>query len=268
MKEKATQEYKRRLRMVQKSKLNGRNKIRAINAWVVAIFRYRAGILHWNKSELNALDRKSRTTVTMYGALHPKSDVDRLYMKRKEGGRGLIGVEQKKKIVWVSVANSGEKLIRGGAAARTIRIERIITSGEFKKQREQELKQKWNGKRMLGQSVREMPEKVNKNKTWQWLSKSDSKITTEALLSAAQGQASRTNYVKYHIDRTCESPLCRLCGKRGEGVQHLVSGCEKLAQKEYKRRRDNVAKKGDWDLCKKNELDCKENGMNTCQKEQ
>ena len=29
----------------------------------------------------------------MYGALHPKSDVERLYLKRKEGGRGLISLE-------------------------------------------------------------------------------------------------------------------------------------------------------------------------------
>ena len=29
----------------------------------------------------------------MYGALHPKSDVDRLYIKRKEGGKGLMSVE-------------------------------------------------------------------------------------------------------------------------------------------------------------------------------
>ena len=29
----------------------------------------------------------------MYGALHPKSDVDRLYIPRKEGGRGLISIE-------------------------------------------------------------------------------------------------------------------------------------------------------------------------------
>ena len=28
--------------------------------------------------------------------------------------------------------------------------------------------------------------------------------------------------------------------KKGESVQHFVSGCEKLAQKEYKRRHDNV----------------------------
>ena len=30
----------------------------------------------------------------MYGAMHPKSDVDRLFMKRKEGGSGLFSVEQ------------------------------------------------------------------------------------------------------------------------------------------------------------------------------
>ena len=43
-------------------------------------------------------------------------------------------------------------------------------------------------------------------------------------------------------------------GKKGESVQHLVSECEKLAQKEYKRRHNNAAKKVHWDLCKKNRL--------------
>ena len=32
-------------------------------------------------------------------------------------------------------------------------------------------------------------------------------------------------------------------------------GCEKLAQKEYKRRHDNVARKVHWDFCKKNGLE-------------
>ena len=30
---------------------------------------------------------------TIYGALHPKSDADRFYIPRKEGGRGLISIE-------------------------------------------------------------------------------------------------------------------------------------------------------------------------------
>ena len=38
-------------------------------------------------------------------------------------------------------------------------------------------------------------------------------------------------------------------------MQHLVCGCEKLAQKEYKRRHDNVEKKVPRDFCKKNGLE-------------
>ena len=89
--------------------------------------------------------------------------------------------------------------------------------------------------KMHGQFVREMPEKVDQDKTWQWLSESNLKIKTEALLCAAQEETIRTNNAKHHIDKTRESPLCRLCRKKVEIVQHLLSGCEKLAQKEYRR---------------------------------
>ena len=78
MKEKTIKEYKRRLRLILKSKLNGKNKVAAINVWAVAVFRYGAGIIQWKGSELKDVDRKSRKTMTMYGALHPKSNVDRL----------------------------------------------------------------------------------------------------------------------------------------------------------------------------------------------
>ena len=190
MKEKTIKEYKRRLRLILKSKLNGRNKITAINTWAVAVFRYGAGILEWKESELKNVDRKSRKTMTMYGALHPKSDVDRLYIKRKEGGRGLMSVEHCVRVEENSlgfyVINSEENLIRGVSAAKTINTEDILTSGEFKKHIAQELKQNWSDKKMYGQFVREMPENVDRDKTWQWLSKCDLKIGTEALLCAAQ----------------------------------------------------------------------------------
>ena len=81
------------------------------------------------------------------------------------------------------------------------------------------------------------------------------KIGTEALLCATWKQAMRTNYVKHNIDKTTESPLCRLCGIKCENVQHLVSGLEKLAQKEYKRRHDNAAKNVHCGLCKMNGLE-------------
>ena len=39
------------------------------------------------------MDRTTRKTLTMYGALHQKSGIDRLYVKRKHGGRGPISIE-------------------------------------------------------------------------------------------------------------------------------------------------------------------------------
>ena len=33
------------------------------------------------------------TIMTLHKALHPRDDVDRLYVSRKEGGRGLTSIE-------------------------------------------------------------------------------------------------------------------------------------------------------------------------------
>ena len=42
---------------------------------------------------------------------------------------------------------------------------------------------------------------------------------------------------KFYIDKTAESPLCRMCNEKGKTVQHTVSECKKLAQHEYKTKR-------------------------------
>ena len=145
--------------MILEYKLNERNKVTAINTWAIAIFRYGAGIIHWKASELKDLDKKLRKTMKMYGGLHPKSDVDRLYVKRKEGGRGLISVEQcireEENSLGFYVANSEENLTRGVSAAEAINTRDTITSVEFKKQKAKELKETWSEKRMHGQLIME-----------------------------------------------------------------------------------------------------------------
>ena len=39
------------------------------------------------------MDQRTRKLITMYKALHPKDDVDSLYVPRKEGGRGFASTE-------------------------------------------------------------------------------------------------------------------------------------------------------------------------------
>ena len=93
MKLNVSKEYIRRLRKVLKSKLNSGNLVRRFGTWAVFLLRYSAAFLSWRKSELQAIDRKTRKLFTIYGALHPKSDVVRLYVPRKEGGGSLISIE-------------------------------------------------------------------------------------------------------------------------------------------------------------------------------
>ena len=71
-----------------------------------------------------------------------------------------------------------------------------------------------------------------------------------------QEQALRTNLIKYSIDKTSETPLCRLCGDATETVQHIVSGCKKLAQREYKKRHNKVALRVHWKICRKYGMEC------------
>ena len=56
MKDKFKNNYFRRAKLILKSKLNGRNKIMALNTWAVPILRYGAGIRKWNKNELQEMD--------------------------------------------------------------------------------------------------------------------------------------------------------------------------------------------------------------------
>ena len=60
-----------------KSKLNGGNLVCGVNALAVSLLRYSAAFVNWRKSELQAVDRKAKKLFTIYGALHPKPDVDR-----------------------------------------------------------------------------------------------------------------------------------------------------------------------------------------------
>ena len=57
--------------------------------------------------------------------------------------------------------------------------------------------------------------------------------------------------MKFHIDKTGESSLCRMCSIENETVSHIVSQCKMLAQKEYEKRHDNVGRYIHWKLCEK-----------------
>ena len=92
------------------------------------------------------------------------------------------------------------------------------------------------------------------------------KRETESLVVAGQNQIIRTNLVEARIDKSQGDSLCRVCRKVDESIDHNVSGCSKLPQKEYKRRYNNLVKIVHWKLVESVILKLEINAMNMSQK--
>ena len=87
-------EYYRRVRQIWTSELNARNKVIAHNSFALPVLTPTIGILDWSIAEMEKVDKKTRKILCMTGNFHRNSDVNRLYLKRAEGGRGLKSFEQ------------------------------------------------------------------------------------------------------------------------------------------------------------------------------
>ena len=242
MKLNVLKEYIRRLRKVLKSNLNGGSLVCGVNTWAVSLLRYSAGFVSWRKSKLQAIDRKTRKFFTAYGTLYTKLDVGRLYIPRKEGGGGLISiedcVESAMRRLEKYVHGSEERMIQ---AAGGDKIDGLEAACVLKRSKKEKRLEDWEEKVLHGQYSRQTKE-VRSDQYWAWLQNGDLKMKSESLIVAAQNLSTRANLVKAKIDKSHGDSLCRVCGKVHESIDHIVSGCSKLAQKEYKRRHDNLGK--------------------------
>ena len=80
--------------LFMKTHLNGKNLFLALNTWAISVIRYSAAFLDWTKEETKELDPWTRKQLIAGRALHLKSNVIRIYIKCRYGGRGLISVEE------------------------------------------------------------------------------------------------------------------------------------------------------------------------------
>ena len=118
----------------------------------------------------------------------------------------------------------------------------------------QQLGKKWERKLLHGRFKR-LINNISHDKTWTWLRKGNFKRKIESLPMAARNSAIRTNHIKARIDKTQQNSKCRLCSDRYETINHIISECSILAQKEFKARHDWVGKVIHWEMCKKFKFD-------------
>ena len=91
-KERVTKKYINRIRKIWNSQLSDFNKAVAHNVFAVPALISTVGILDWTCKEINQIDIKTRKTDAMSGNFHPNSDADRLYLCRRDGGRGTRAI--------------------------------------------------------------------------------------------------------------------------------------------------------------------------------
>ena len=231
MKGKITLEYIRRVKKLCRSKHNGGNLIDGINTWALGVVRYSAGIVDWTMEEVANMDRRTRKILAMNGCLHTRSNVARLYLPRKEGGRGLIGIEEcvrrESKSLHDYLRESTEWMLQAALKEKVIVEEESLQDHE--RRRKDKKVKNWKEKALHGAFVQQISDEAGEE-SWRWLRNGFLKMETEGLILAAQEQTLRTNSIKYSIDKTSEIPLSRLCGDATETVRQIVSGCKKLAQ--------------------------------------
>ena len=112
--------------------------------------------------ELREIDRKSRKITTINKELNPRSDVARIYLPRKKGGRSLINCEscvrrEENNLSWcVRIVDA---LLRKVGDSNEVNISEAVDPKEYKVNEVKETENEWNQKRMHGQYVTYVREK-------------------------------------------------------------------------------------------------------------
>ena len=272
LKEELKNEYFKRLKKIINSKLNSINIISAINTFAIPAVTYGFQILDWSITELEQIDRDTRKILKKNKLLNIHSNNHRIYLPRKQGGRGLLSItdQYKKSIINMSIylSKTEERLLllvkkwtkdrKNKSILKKATIyceEQNINYEELrnldKATRKINLKKSFHTTRytkytdmpLHGQHVRELGQPyIDEYVSTNWIREGKLKPTTEATIFAIQEQAVTTNYIKKNIHKNSLTDKCRLCTSSIETIHHIISGCTVLAKTEYIKRHNNVAK--------------------------
>ena len=206
---------------------------------------------------------KTCKLLTKHGFHHPKSNTHRLYLSRKHGGRGLIGVmdchqqECEALAGYLKEARGRDPLVRIVEQVESRKTNGIMkyyvgTKNKSAHDIDKTHQENLHAMKLHGEYFNQQKNipNVHIELSNEWLEKTYLRYETESLICAAQEQALATNYVSSKIWKIGNDPKCRLCRKENETIQHITSGCEMLAGTQYMRRHDLVGKYLHWTILK------------------
>ena len=237
-------EYFRRISSILKTQLTSKHKIIAINTLAIPVVRYITRIVKWTQAEVLKMDTKTRKMLTTHRGFSKRSDVDRLYTKRCDGGRGLTSVHDCIQIEEVSINLYRHK------STRPILHKEVAEETSAKQARDaiqNQHRDNWRKKPLNGQYLQQLEEGIDTERTFSWLTKGGLTIEAEGFITAAQDQSLPTRSL-LKIYNKVNSDRCRLCGKHAETVLNILCECPHLAQTQYLERHNQVARYVYWKI--------------------
>ena len=263
-KERVLKEYFTRTRKIWSSELRAYNKVIAHNAFAVPVLIPTIGVLDWTIGEIMDIDIKTRKILTLTRNFHPNSDVNRLYMQKSLGGRGLIQVPSSYESRIIAIRqhlinnlhrNSALEYIYEKETSDILRVGQELLqkynivsipneppksiSKKFTKADQTSKREHFVQKPLHGYFYKLMDnDNIDKQQSLAWTK--DRFITSdlEGYMGTITEQELPTKYIRNKRDResgktpTCNSK-CRLCHTAIEDVTHVICNCPEMSARYY-----------------------------------
>ena len=275
--ERVKKETKKRTEHLVKLYLNDKNLMKAINCRVIPVSGYIVNVCMIRKGELEELDKTVKDILRERKFHRRQANDERLYMRREEGGRGLISFKDvcactKVRVAcymaastgkWIKVAWANECSKEHTSAKKTaeevmaeIKVDVEFGMGNVSvgnktadnwktawKILRTKLQQGLQRNKMKRLSQKNMQSEIPRNHTtddYRRLKCNTDPAKTAAVFSMQEQMVETMAWKK--IRGLSDNDQCRLCQKQKETVQHLLAGWKELASTEYVRRHTNALK--------------------------
>ena len=288
--QRVVKEMESRLRRLVDMELYDKNLMRAINCRVMPIVGYAMNVVKFSKQDLTEFDMIVKRVLREKNMLGRQSSDERIYLSRKDGGRGLrccadmyyetkirvacymklsqspwmkeVWRREEEKEFW-SVKKEAENALKQVGqelvlSERQVKLNEEVLDGDWKEVYDKVkkcFKTETRKKRIETYNGKEMQSEVWRGQDavcHTWMERNMDPAKTSAIV-ALQEQMVETKGWK--VSRgMLEDGRCRLCGEHLETVHHLVSGCKMLAGTEYLKRHNDMLKFFVVEWCKQEGL--------------
>ncbi|XP_044751663.1 uncharacterized protein LOC123311659 [Coccinella septempunctata] len=239
-----------RFKKILQANLNAKAMNTAISSWAIPCLSYSFGVVKWTASDLKTLDIQTRKLPTRHGMHHPNASVNRLYIPRKDGGRGMQSIESIHHTVvkdmreyfrskdlpfYKALSKEDQNITALNMASEHYTVQHPTT---------EELTEVWHNRALHGRYPAALKKRsIDKERSVKYLQSGYLFPTTEGRLAAIQDQVVATrSYQKNILGKNLTGDRCRKCSRAPETIQHVTSSCPVLAPREYTDRHNAMAK--------------------------